>query len=145
GDLRATLSLYGYCEGDPINKIDPTGEVAIPIKVAAGAAIAGVVFWIESRLGMRRWNLIQFTARVAQAAVTSAMGFGVFTHLARLRKVCAVAARSRTFARINNKRVNRIMTLSRLSSQGAVSSIGSSSGRHHGESWPRAIRRQFGW
>ena len=25
GDLRATLSLYGYCEGDPINKVDPSG------------------------------------------------------------------------------------------------------------------------
>ena len=25
GDLRATLSLYGYCEGDPVNKVDPTG------------------------------------------------------------------------------------------------------------------------
>ncbi|MCL2871151.1 MAG: DNRLRE domain-containing protein [Coriobacteriia bacterium] len=25
GDLRATLSLYGYCEGDPINKTDPSG------------------------------------------------------------------------------------------------------------------------
>ena len=25
GDLRATLSLYGYTEGDPINKIDPSG------------------------------------------------------------------------------------------------------------------------
>jgi len=23
--LRATLSLYGYCEGDPINKVDPSG------------------------------------------------------------------------------------------------------------------------
>ncbi|MCL2526602.1 MAG: RHS repeat-associated core domain-containing protein, partial [Coriobacteriia bacterium] len=26
GDLRATLSLYGYCEGDPINGVDPTGR-----------------------------------------------------------------------------------------------------------------------
>jgi RHS repeat-associated protein len=25
GDLRATLSLYGYCEGDPINRTDTTG------------------------------------------------------------------------------------------------------------------------
>jgi len=25
GDLRAILSLYGYVEGDPINKVDPTG------------------------------------------------------------------------------------------------------------------------
>jgi len=29
GDLRATLSLYGYTEGDPINKIDPTGHFSI--------------------------------------------------------------------------------------------------------------------
>ncbi|MCL2606721.1 MAG: RHS repeat-associated core domain-containing protein [Coriobacteriia bacterium] len=25
GDIRATLSLYGYCEGDPINATDPSG------------------------------------------------------------------------------------------------------------------------
>ncbi|MCL2606479.1 MAG: RHS repeat-associated core domain-containing protein [Coriobacteriia bacterium] len=38
GDLRATLSLYGYCEGDPINKVDPSGYTAIAIPVGAGAS-----------------------------------------------------------------------------------------------------------
>jgi len=29
GDLRATLSLYGYTEGDPINKVDPSGYTSL--------------------------------------------------------------------------------------------------------------------
>jgi hypothetical protein len=28
GDIRATLSLYGYCEGDPITATDPSGHYA---------------------------------------------------------------------------------------------------------------------
>jgi len=33
GDLQATLSLYGYCEGDPINYIDPTGYTRLGVRL----------------------------------------------------------------------------------------------------------------
>ena len=33
-DLRATLSLYGYTEGDPMNKVDPTGYRSARIRFA---------------------------------------------------------------------------------------------------------------
>jgi len=144
GDLRATLSLYGYCEGDPINKIDPTGEVAIPIKVAAGAAIAGATFYLEYWLGMRRWNWLTFSSHVAQAAVASAIGWGVATHIIRLKRVSAAALRSRSAARKINTPIRRMILRSRSSTTAAVNDIGRSSSRRQGETWPSAIRRKIG-
>ncbi|MCL2606274.1 MAG: polymorphic toxin-type HINT domain-containing protein, partial [Coriobacteriia bacterium] len=42
GDLRATLSLYGYTEGDPINKIDPSGHIAfVPFLIIGGKKLGG--------------------------------------------------------------------------------------------------------
>jgi len=84
GDLRATLSLYGYTEGDPINKVDPSGYVAIAvipvgmavgsmIKAAAISAAAVVVVggatWVLSnqigRIRNRQPNAHYFRARLS--------------------------------------------------------------------------------
>ena len=43
---RGGLNLYGYVDGDPVSKIDPTGEFAIPIFIVA--ASVAIVFAIVS-------------------------------------------------------------------------------------------------
>lgn len=41
-----SLNFYTYCDGDPLNRLDPTGEIVIPailIAIAIGAAVGAVI------------------------------------------------------------------------------------------------------
>jgi len=79
GDLRATLSLYGYCEGDPINKVDPSGYSStrrsrwvtlIAISRAPGAGSLGTIDTAALLAGgalTLNWKVLGVSAAVALA------------------------------------------------------------------------------
>jgi RHS repeat-associated protein len=39
----ASLNYYTYCDGDPINRIDPTGEISLTLGAVLGAVAIGIV------------------------------------------------------------------------------------------------------
>jgi len=89
GDLRATLSLYGYTEGDPINKVDPSGYAS---------------WWILSR---RKVTTADINRRALTSATRNAisLGFGfvplVGTAVSAGFTVWSVA--SRVYNRVENR------------------------------------------
>jgi len=68
GDLRATLSLYGYTEGNPINKIDPSGHIAFIPFLVIGAKKLGGFAVKKGGAALARRAAAQAARRAAQRA-----------------------------------------------------------------------------
>jgi len=64
------VNLYAYVGGDPVNAVDPTGEVAVPFVVVVAAVTGGAVTGALSALGGERrpWVLVGRTAIGAAAS-----------------------------------------------------------------------------
>ncbi len=93
GFAGGSLNLYTYCDGDPVNKIDPTGEFAflaivgiIAVGAVIGAAIgAGMEAWKQHKEHPDKpldWGAIGKEA--GKGAIVGAVGTGVGLLLAPL-------------------------------------------------------------
>jgi RHS repeat-associated protein len=70
----ASLNYYTYCDGDPVNRVDPTGEisltlgtvlVAIGIGIVVGAAIgAGVELYKQRNQEKTDWSQVGYAALI---------------------------------------------------------------------------------
>jgi RHS repeat-associated protein len=81
-----SLNLYTYCDGDPVNRIDPTGELAflaIVGIIAVGAAIgalvgAGIEAWKQHKTHPDQpLNWGEIGSEAWKGAVVGAVGTGV--------------------------------------------------------------------
>jgi RHS repeat-associated protein len=83
----ASLNYYTYCDGDPINQIDPTGEIsltlgavlgAVAIGIAVGAAIgAGVELYKQRNEPKTDWGQVGNAALIG--GCLGGIGAAVFT------------------------------------------------------------------
>jgi RHS repeat-associated protein len=81
------LNYYLYCDGDPLNRVDPTGEisltlgtvlVAIAVGVAVGAAIgAGVELYKQRNQPETDWSQVGYAALIG--GCLGGIGAAVFT------------------------------------------------------------------
>ena len=83
----ASLNYYTYCDGDPLNRVDPTGEIsltigtvlgAIAIGIALGAAIgAGVELYRQRNQETTDWGQVGRAALIGGCLGGIAGGVGV--------------------------------------------------------------------
>ncbi len=99
-----SLNFYTYCDGDPLNRVDPTGAFAPLLLVGAlflgGAAVAGAVEFYQSRDDIKKGDYDM--SRMYKALVIGA-GLGVVGGLAAIftaETLVAVAGVGATLATI---------------------------------------------
>lgn len=82
-------NLYAHCENNPVNNIDSSGYIAQAIIGAAtGILVSALLYYVEYKLGMRKWSwwffsLIVVVNAAMGAVVTSSVG-SKFTDLLKL-------------------------------------------------------------
>jgi len=75
------VNLYAYVDGDPVNRIDPTGEVGwVAIGVAGGAVVGGlldVVYQLHGNGG--NWSQVSWVEVGVAAGAGAWAGYGIVT------------------------------------------------------------------
>jgi RHS repeat-associated protein len=98
----AGLNYYTYCDGDPINRVDPTGEisltlgtvlVAMAVGAAVGAAIgAGVELYRQRNQEHTDWGQVGYAALIGGCLGAIAGGVGVVAEAALVGALGVVGA-----------------------------------------------------
>ena len=130
-------NLFAYCNNSPICFEDPTGE-GIVISVFLGAAVAGVTYYLEYYLNMRRWSWSTFIVIVGTGAIMGAVG--AWARAVSLAKIVKAA-------RITNKFVKAFVNAALCGGMAKVKSTVNKWVRsftmYPGETWGKALRRFF--
>jgi RHS repeat-associated protein len=98
----ASLNYYTYCDGDPLNRIDPTGEIsltlgtvllAMAVGAAVGAAIgAGVELYRQRNQEHTDWGQVGAAALVGGCLGAIGAGVGAVAEAAAVGAVGVLAA-----------------------------------------------------
>lgn len=130
-------NLFAYCNNSPICFDDPTGE-GIVISVFLGAAVAGVTYYLEYYLNMRRWSWSTFIVIVGTGAIMGAVG--AWARAVSLAKIVKAA-------RITNRFVKAFVNAALWGGMAKVKSTVNKWVRsftmYPGETWGKALRRFF--
>ena len=74
--LCGGLNLYGFCENDPVNRIDPSGRIAWFIPAIAGAITGGVIGGISNALSGKSFWKGELSGAIGGAVTGLTMGLG---------------------------------------------------------------------
>ena len=135
-------NLYIYCNSNPVNNSDPNGYIAQAILGAAtGLLVSALLYYVEYKLGMRKWSWWSFSIIVAMNAVMGAVvTSSVGSKLTDLLKLSSKASRKLGATGIGLKYLRFLAGGMKFFINAVVKKLT----RKPGESWYKAARRWLG-
>ena len=135
-------NLYIYCNSNPVNNSDQNGYIAQAIIGAAtGILVSALLYYVEYKLGMRKWSWWSFSIIVAMNAVMGAVvTSSVGSKLTDLLKLSSKASRKLGATGIGLKYLRFLAGGMKFFINAVVKKLT----RKPGESWYKAARRWLG-
>lgn len=135
-----SYNLYSYCENNPVNNVDVTGNSIVSIISGAvlGGITSAIMYYLEYLLGMRDFSWVHFIVYVGLGVALGAVGAWV-KDIIKVAKLSKLASKLKVSIPI----IKKVLNLGVTGIKFVINGFAKKLTRKKDESWAVAIKRLF--